>query len=82
MSRDIPGVIDGAALAALFGHDKPATVNAPSDRHGYRKAARDMIARGYSTRDTAHALRLTVPGVLELLSESEPQDSKLRRWQR
>lgn len=70
MSRDIPGVIDGAALAALFGHDKPATEHAPVDRKGYIRAVQDLLARGYSPADVAHTLRLTVQGVKELAGEA------------
>jgi SOS response regulatory protein OraA/RecX len=93
MSKTIPGPLVWPALAesakqaelakaaeGAFTGDT-ATMHAPTDRYGYRKAARDMVARGYSTRDTAHALRLTVTGVLELLAETEPVDGgQLKRW--
>jgi hypothetical protein len=70
VNRDIPGRVDGRALAMLFG-DQPraATSHKPSNRHEFAAAARDLIGRGYSTGDVAHALGLTRPAVLDLLAE-------------
>ena len=79
---DIPGRIDAAGLAALFGDDR-AVQHAPKDRMGYIRSAADLAARGYPPTEIAHALKLTVAGVRELLMEADRMTPKpMRRYRR
>jgi hypothetical protein len=47
----------------------PAVAHAPRDRHEYRAAARDLVARGYQLPSIASALNLSLGSVTELLQE-------------
>ena len=79
MTRNIPGVVDGAALAALLG-DEPARAadNAPQTRPEFRCAAVEMLGRGMRLDDVAAALRISRQGVLDLLGEQRDIDRDRR----
>ena len=61
--RSVPSALDWTALAALE--------HAPRSRAECRRAARDLLARGFGSQDVARALGTDVRSVLELLAESE-----------
>lgn len=76
--RDIPGQLSWARLALQVAEamraSERATEHKPKDRREFAAACRDMVSRGYSTADVAHALNITVPGVLELLAEEPTRE--------
>lgn len=78
MARSVWTAAEPLTLESVFPREEPATEHAPRNRFEFRAAARDMMSRGIPTPDIAHALRLTVTGVLELLAETEPVDSLKR----
>lgn len=64
-SRNIGGVLDMAAMAALYGRD----THRPTDGEALQAEIRRLHQTGLTARDIANSLRLGLGAVLEALRE-------------
>jgi DNA-directed RNA polymerase specialized sigma24 family protein len=67
MSRDLPGVLDGSAYAAL------AQLHRPSNPEQLAAEIRRLRGSGLSPRDIATALRLSLDEVVNILADAAPE---------